>query len=106
MIAGFIGCLLATSLWALAVSELGFGLAVGLIYYSSLFYSMDVGTAKAEHGGWHEAMIGVGILAGPALGALSLEFFPAMPSAGGVAVGGLLVSGFGAMVVRWMWNRR
>jgi hypothetical protein len=105
MIGGFVGCLLATSLAALAVAEVVFGLAVGLIYYSSLFYSMDVGTAKAEHGGWHEAMIGVGILSGPAVGALSLQMFPATPSAGGLAVGGLLAVGFGVMVFQWMWNR-
>ncbi len=40
------------------VAQIAFGISVGLIYYSSLFYSMDVGETKGEHGGLHEAMIG------------------------------------------------
>ncbi|NLF37914.1 MFS transporter [bacterium] len=45
------------------------GLALGLIYYSSLYYSMDVGESKGEHGGLHESLIGMGVLVGPLTGA-------------------------------------
>jgi len=82
-------------------SEVVFGMTCGLMYYSSLFYSMDVGEAKAEHGGLHEAAIGAGICAGPAVGAASLQFFPEYPEASAVAVSGLLAAGFVTLVVIW-----
>ena len=102
----FVSILLATSLWVLVVVQVGFGLAVGLIYYSSLFYSMDVGEAKGEHGGLHEAAIGIGICAGPAVGAASSQFFPAFPHAAATAVSGLLLVGLGALVTVWRRGRR
>ena len=68
--------LLARDLWLLLVSQTVFGLAVGLLYYSSLFYSMDVGETKGEHGGIHEAAIGAGNATGPAMAAAALAVFP------------------------------
>ena len=60
MIVSFGAMLLARDIWVLIASQAVFGLAIGLIYYSSLFYSMDVGETKGEHGGIHEAAIGAG----------------------------------------------
>jgi hypothetical protein len=71
------------------------------MYYSSLFYSLDVGEAKAEHGGLHEAAIGVGICAGPAVGVVSLQFFPHTPNASAVAVSAMLVVGFVTLIATW-----
>ena len=84
---------------------IGFGLAAGVIYYSSLFYSLDVGTAKAEHSGLHEAAIGLGICAGPALGAVSLQLLPAVPHAAAVAVTTLLMAGGVALLTTWRRGR-
>jgi MFS family permease len=86
--------LLAPSLWLLLGAQIVFGLALGLIYYSSLFYSMDVGETKGEHGGLHEAAIGAGNCTGPAIGATALYFFPRHLDSGTWAVSGLLVVGF------------
>jgi hypothetical protein len=86
-------------------AEVAFGVTCGLMYYSSLFYSMDVGDARAEHGGLHEAAIGVGICAGPAVGAASLQFFPHSPNASAVAVSGMLVVGLVALVSTWAQAR-
>jgi len=97
----FVSIMLATTLWVLVIVQVGFGLAVGLIYYSSLFYSMDVGDAKGEHGGIHEAAIGIGICGGPAVGAASLQFFPSFPHAAAVAVSGLLLVGLSVLIVVW-----
>jgi predicted MFS family arabinose efflux permease len=100
-----IGCfaaiLLAEALWIVVLAQVFFGLAAGLIYYSSLFYAMDVGEAKGEHGGLHEAAIGIGICAGPAVGAISLELFPGWPSASAVAVSSLLAAGCVTLLVVW-----
>ena len=98
-----IGCfsliLLVPNLWVLMGAQILFGLSLGLIYYSSLFYSMDVGETKGEHGGLHEAAIGAGNCVGPAIGATALYFFPRHQDSGTWAVSGLLIVGLAAMVV-------
>ena len=81
-----------------------FGLGVGLTYYSSLYYSMDVGDTKGEHGGFHEAALGSGIFAGPAIGAVSLRFFPDSPNMNTWAATALLVVGMTALY--WLRYRR
>jgi MFS family permease len=48
-----------------------FGLAIGLSYYMSLYYTLDYNTNKGEGGGCHEALIGLGYLSGPLVGALA-----------------------------------
>ena len=99
MVASFASLLLASNLVVIVVAQLAFGLAVGLIYFSSLFYSMDVGgESQGEHGGFHEALIGLGIFGGPAVGAITLRFLPGSPNAGIWAVGVLLVVGLIGLV--------
>ncbi len=93
MVASYGAILLVQNLAVMVVAQLVFGLSVGLIYYSSLFYSMDAGDAKGEHGGFHEALIGIGLFAGPALGAATLQVAPESPQAGIWTVGALLVAG-------------
>ena len=99
LVLSFASILLAPELWMVVVAQIFFGLVVGLIYYSSLFYSMDVGDTKGEHGGFHEAAIGAGIFAGPAVGALTLQFFGGYHQAGVFAVSGLLLCGLTGLIV-------
>jgi predicted MFS family arabinose efflux permease len=99
MVAGFAGIVLASSIAMLVAAQIGFGLAVGLIYYSSLYYSMDVSDKRGAHGGLHEAMIGAGLFAGPGCGALFLFLVPGAISAGVASVGGLLLAGFSGLLV-------
>lgn len=98
MIGTFAAVLLAPNVAMLVGAQLGFGLCIGLIYYSSLFYSMDVGETKGEHGGIHEAAIGLGCATGPAVGAAGLWLAPAAPYASVWAVSGLLCGGLGLLV--------
>jgi len=79
----------------------GFGSFAGLIYYSSLFYSMDLGDTKGEHGGIHEAAIGLGNFAGPAVGAASLYLLPQYHHSAAIAVSGLLLAGLGGLLAIW-----
>ena len=102
MVAGFALILLVPNLALLLAAQCVFGLAVGLIYYSSLFYSMDAGEAKSEHGGFHEAAIGAGSCAGPAIGAAALHFFPDAPGSSAWAVSGMLLLGLCGLT----WLRR
>jgi predicted MFS family arabinose efflux permease len=98
VVAGFSTLLLAPQLWLVVVAQAVFGFSVGLIYYSSLFYSMDAGEAKGDHGGLHEAAIGLGIFAGPAVGAAALTCLPQYPSSGAFAVTLLLLCGLAGLL--------
>ena len=101
LVGTFAGILLAPNLAVLVSAEIIFGCVAGLIYYSSLFYSMDLGDTKGEHGGIHEAVIGLGNFAGPAVGAASLHFLPQYANSGAFAVTGLLLLGLGALLAIW-----
>jgi predicted MFS family arabinose efflux permease len=99
LVISFSAMLLAPQLWLVIIAQVVFGFAIGLIYYSSLFYSMDAGDAKGEHGGLHEAAIGLGIFAGPALGAATLTYMPQHPNSGTIAVTGLLLIGLIGLIL-------
>jgi predicted MFS family arabinose efflux permease len=101
LMATFVLILLAPNLIVLLAAQIVFGLALGVIYSSSLFYSMDLGEAKSEHGGIHEAAIGFGNFAGPAVGAASLHFLPQYANGGALAVSVLLLLGLGGLVSIW-----
>ena len=62
---------------------------------------MDLGDTKGEHGGIHEAAIGLGNFAGPAVGAASLYFLPQYANSGALAVSGLLLLGLGGLLAIW-----
>ena len=98
LIASFAAILMAPNVIVLVVAQVLFGGAIGLIYYSSLFYSMDAGDTKGEHGGIHEAVIGLGNCLGPAAGATALWLAPAKPDISAWAVSGLLTLGLAALV--------
>jgi MFS family permease len=100
MIASFVWILLSSEIWALVVAQVIFGLTIGLIYYSSLFYSMDLGESKGKAGGLHEAAIGLGIFIGPTTGFAALHFFPEHPNAGTWGMSALLLGGL--MLFLWV----
>jgi len=56
---------------------------------------------KGEHGGIHEAAIGVGVASGPAVGAASLQFLPQYANGGAIAVSVLLLCGLGGLLAIW-----
>ena len=101
MLVSFVAMLLVPNLAAVVVVQLLFGWCLGLIYYSSLYYSMHVGETKGEHGGMHEAAIGVGIFGGPAIGAASLYLAPGVEKSNVAGVGLVLAIGFiGLLAIR------
>lgn len=104
LIAGFLGIFTLPTLVAVAVAQVVFGAGVGLIYYSSLFYSMDVGDTKGEHGGIHEAALGAGILVGPLIGAAAQSLRPGSFTAPAWAVAAALVGGLAGLW--WLRGRR
>jgi len=103
MVVTFVAILLASTVVVLVAAQIGFGLCIGLIYYSSLYYSMDAGEAKGQHGGIHEAAIGLGCAAGPAIGAATFYFAPHLQNGTAKAVGVLLTIGFCGLL--WLRKR-
>ncbi|MDB6021076.1 MAG: Major facilitator superfamily 1 [Pedosphaera sp.] len=103
LIGSYIAIALSTQLWMLVAAQAVFGLSVGLIYYSSLFYSMDVGESRGKRGGFHEAAIGMGIFVGPAAGVGALQAFPNQANAGTWGISALLV--IGLMLFLWVQYR-
>jgi predicted MFS family arabinose efflux permease len=101
LVASFGAVVLAPTVSVLVLAQLLFGGSVGLIYYSSLFYSMDCSDTKGEHGGIHEAVIGLGNCAGPAVGALALQLLPGNSQSGTIAVIALLLCGLGGLIGIW-----
>ena len=102
LIVSFAVILVVHNLAAVLIAQIFFGAAIGLIYYSSLFYAMDAHDSSSEHGGIHEAAIGIGNCLGPAAGAVALWLAPKNPGAGAWAVTGLLTLGLGGLV----WLRK
>ena len=98
MIVSFLGILMAKSVLLLLAAQSGFGLSIGLIYYSSLYYSMNVLKNQAANAGMHEAMIGAGLFLGPAFGAVTLYFLSSTIISGVCSVGGLLCAGFSGLL--------
>ncbi len=98
MIICFFGLLMAPSIGLLLAAQVGFGLSIGLIYYSSLYYSMNVTENQGSNAGLHEAMIGVGLFIGPAVGAVTLYLVPTAIGIGAWSVGGLLCAGFSGLL--------
>jgi MFS family permease len=101
LIVSFAAIFIVPNLAVLLLAQIFFGAAIGLIYYSSLFYSMDAGKDKGEHGGIHEAAIGVGNFIGPGVGASALQWVPQYANSGAIAVSALLLLGLGALVTIW-----
>ncbi|MBN1981186.1 MAG: MFS transporter [Chitinivibrionales bacterium] len=99
MVACFVLLIQARSVIQLLLSQIGFGLAVGLIYYSSLYYSMHASEGKGGHGGgFHEAMIGAGLFVGPACGASAIFLIPSIRSGSIWSVSAVLVLGLGGVL--------
>jgi MFS family permease len=98
LMGAFVAIMLAREIWVLVVAQLFFGWATGLIYYSSLFYAMDGSETKGAHGGLHEAFLGLGIFAGPTVGAASLWLAPQSPQAAAWAVTGFLIAGLAGLI--------
>jgi hypothetical protein len=76
-------------LWMVAW-QCALGAALGMIYSGSLYFGMVVSEGSTEHGGYHEALIGLGGAIGPGAGALTQALFPGSLTAGILAVAVIL----------------
>ncbi|HZL35552.1 MAG TPA: MFS transporter [Tepidisphaeraceae bacterium] len=80
----------AIDLASMLAWQLVLGAALGLVYSASLYFGMVLSEGSTDHGGYHEALIGVGFVLGPGIGALAQTLRPGSMYAGIVAVGALV----------------
>ena len=83
---------LATGPWLAWVVgwQIVLGLALGLVYAASLYFGMVLSEGSTEHGGYHEALIGVGSVLGPGAGALVQWMYPGKAWVSVAAVGSVI----------------
>ena len=105
LVAGFVAMMTTGQIWVLIAGQVAFGWATGLLYYSSLFYALDGSDSHGEDGGIHEAFIGLGIGAGPAISTVAL-WSTGAASAPAIAVGASLLVGLGLSLRVWSRGRR
>lgn len=77
-------------LTSMIMGQVALGLAVALIYAGSLYFGMVLSDGSTEHGGYHEALIGVGSVLGPGAGALAQWLYPGQISVSIAAVGSVI----------------
>jgi hypothetical protein len=82
---------LALDLAWLVLCQTVIGVAIGLIYSASLYFGMVLSDGSTEHGGYHEALIGLGSMLGPGAGALAQWLRPGQTMLGVVAVSAVLL---------------
>lgn len=78
MLFGFLGTIVSgtlpglgnfQALLAMAAAQIVLGFSIGTIYAASLYFGMAMSDGSTEHGGYHEALIGLGQVLGPLVGA-------------------------------------
>jgi len=98
MLIGFMGIVLPATghgplpaiLTVMILAQILLGMALGLIYSASLYFGMVLSDGSTEHGGYHEALIGLGQTMGPLAGATAQWIWPGNAVAGIAAVSALI----------------
>lgn len=72
LLAGFGIVLGVPTALAVLLGLVAFGVGQGGLYFAAIYYAMSAGGDAVESGGKHEAVIGLGYLAGPALALLGM----------------------------------
>ncbi len=83
---------LAIDLGWLVACQIVIGVAIGMIYFASLYFGMVLSEGSTEHGGYHEALIGLGSVLGPGAGAVAQWLSPGDLRLGMTAVTGVLLA--------------
>lgn len=89
---------LASVIGIIAIAELLLGLAAGMIFSGSLYFGMVLSEGSTDHGGYHEALIGLGGVAGPGLAAVAQTMgsgsdWPGIATVAGLMLVTLLIAG-------------
>lgn len=80
----------AIDLNVMIFAQIIMGVALGIIYSGSLYFGMVLSDGSTDHGGYHEALIGLGQLAGPGAGAIAQWLYPGNLYAGVASAGSIV----------------
>lgn len=72
----FVDGFAAADVFIMIGAQICLGVALGMIYAGSLYFGMALSEGSTEHGGYHEALIGVGFVVGPGTGAIAETLHP------------------------------
>lgn len=84
---------------SMIVWQAALGLAIGTIYAGSLYFGMVLSDGSTEHGGYHEALIGLGWFLGPAAGGVAEKIHSQDAWPGIIAVGGVIAASVVAVLL-------
>jgi MFS family permease len=102
------GLSVGTAVVLMLPAELALGISLGIIYAGSLYFGMVLSQGSTEHGGYHEALIGLGQTLGPGLAGAMLWVRPDDLWASVAAVSSLLgasILASGAARFERLWRR-
>lgn len=105
MAVSFIAITSPLGLTGMILAQLLLGVSVGLIYTASLYFGMVLSDASTEHAGYHEALIGLGQILGPGIGALTQWRWKDDLRAGVIAVSALIFLTLMAAIVAAIQTR-
>lgn len=98
---------LEIDLSSMIVWQVLLGAAMGIIYSASLYFGMVLSAGSTEHGGYHEALIGVGSVLGPGAAFVAHHLQPEGIGLSVATVAGLVaLSLFAAVAASMMATRR
>jgi MFS family permease len=101
------GATQAIDLASMIAWQIVLGMVMGIIYAGSLYFGMVLSEGSTEHGGYHEALIGLGSILGPGTAALTQWKWPDNLRAGVIAVSCVIgLSLVAAMVATIRASRR
>ena len=74
----------------MSIAQMVLGFALALIYSASLYFGMVLSEGSTEHGGYHEALIGLGQALGPGVAAIAQIIHPGSVIPAVIAISGML----------------
>jgi hypothetical protein len=106
--AAFVDLSLGMALLIMVPAQLALGISLGIIYAGSLYFGMVLSQGSTEHGGYHEALIGLGQTLGPGLAGAMLwvrpgDLWASVAAVSSVLGASILVSG--AARFERLWRR-
>jgi len=96
----------ALDLTAMIAWQIILGAAMGVIYAASLYFGMVLSQGSTEHGGYHEALIGLGSTLGPAAAAVAHNLDPNGVRSSAATVGGIIAISLAVACVVSVISRR